>query len=51
VHEAAGAPVPEAPYEEPPLVDEEVLIWSDFDRRTRPPAEQEPQPEDGWLLR
>jgi flavin-dependent dehydrogenase len=51
IHRAAGHDVPEAPYEEPPLSDEDLLIWSDIDRRTRPPAEQDPQPEDGWLLR
>ena len=49
--EAAGKPVPEAPYDEPPLTDEPVLMWSDFERRTAPPAEQNPQPDDGWLLR
>jgi hypothetical protein len=49
--EAAGKPVPDAPYEEPPLSDETLLMWSDFERRTSPPAEQDPQPEDGWLLR
>jgi flavin-dependent dehydrogenase len=49
--EAAGQPAPDAPYDEPPLSDEPVLMWSDFEKRTRPPAEQEPQPEDGWLLR
>jgi hypothetical protein len=51
MYEAAGEPVPDAPYDEPPLADEELLMWSDFERRTAPPAEQTPQPEDGWLLR
>jgi flavin-dependent dehydrogenase len=51
LHEAAGEPVPEIPYDAPPLADEELLMWSDYEKRTSPPAEQEPQPEDGWLLR
>jgi hypothetical protein len=49
--EAARKPIPEAPYEEPPLSGEELLLWSDIDRRTRPPAEQDPQPEAGWFIR
>jgi hypothetical protein len=49
--EAAGRPVPDAPYEEPPLSDEDLLLWTDIDKRTRPPADQDPQPEEGWFIR
>jgi flavin-dependent dehydrogenase len=49
--EAAGKPVPEAPYEEPPLCDEDLILWSDIEKRMRPPAEQDPQPEEGWFIR
>ena len=48
---AAGKPIPEAPYEEPPLSGEDLLLWSDIGQRTRAPSEQDPQPETGWFIR
>jgi flavin-dependent dehydrogenase len=49
--EAAGRDAPEPTYDAPAPVDEPVLHWSDWSRRTGPPAAMEPQPEDGWLIR
>ncbi len=49
--EAVGERPPEAPYAAAQRTDEELVVWSDYDLRTGPPAEREPQAEDGWLLR
>jgi len=51
--QAAGRPVPEPPYPVPPGggVDEELLYWADYDRRTGPPELRDPQPADGWMIR
>lgn len=49
--EAAGEKCPEPPFETPSRTDEELMMWSDYSRRTGPPAEREPQPEGGWLIR
>jgi flavin-dependent dehydrogenase len=50
--DAAGeGPAPEVPCTIPALPDETVMRWADYDRRMSPPAEREPQPEEGWLLR
>lgn len=49
--EAAGQPAPEPPYAPPRKSDEELLMWSDYNRVTGPPAEREPQPAEGWLIR
>jgi 2-polyprenyl-6-methoxyphenol hydroxylase-like FAD-dependent oxidoreductase len=48
---AAGARVPAAPYGSQERRDETLMAWSDYQRRTAPPAEQEPQPADSWCVR
>lgn len=50
--EAAGEThTPEVPCSVPALPGAKVMRWSDYDRRSGRPADREPQPEDGWLLR
>jgi flavin-dependent dehydrogenase len=51
--EAAGRPVPEPPYQVPPggETGEELLYWTDYDRRTGPASERALQPADGWMIR
>jgi flavin-dependent dehydrogenase len=49
--EAAGEKAPVPPFETPNRTDEQLMMWSDYNRRTGPPAEREAQPEDGWLIR
>jgi flavin-dependent dehydrogenase len=51
VSEAAGEPAPEPPYTLSAKTGEELMMWSDYGRLTGPPAQQEPQPVDGWLIR
>jgi flavin-dependent dehydrogenase len=49
---AGGFEVPERPpYDSPEPTGEELIMWSDWQRRTGPPAQQKPQPADGWLIR
>jgi 2-polyprenyl-6-methoxyphenol hydroxylase-like FAD-dependent oxidoreductase len=49
--EAAGEKPPDPPYAAQERTDEELVMWSDYDRRTSPPAEQGTQAADGWLIR
>jgi 2-polyprenyl-6-methoxyphenol hydroxylase-like FAD-dependent oxidoreductase len=48
---AAGETAPKPPHAAVGCTDEDLLMWSDYDRRTGPPAEREPQPADGWGIR
>ena len=49
--ETAGLKTIDPPTWDRPKLDEPVIAWSSYEQRTAPPAETEPQPEDGWMLR
>jgi flavin-dependent dehydrogenase len=49
--EAAGEQMPEFPYDPLPTTGEDLVLWSNFERRSGPSAGRDPQPEDGWVIR
>jgi flavin-dependent dehydrogenase len=52
MREAAGEPPPEYPYDPPATTSgEDLVIWSDWARRSGEPALRDTIPEDGWLIR
>jgi hypothetical protein len=51
MYEACGRAMPPAPVPPPEGVTDDLVQWVDYDQRTRPPAEAEPQPEGCWQIR
>jgi flavin-dependent dehydrogenase len=50
--EATATKFEPPPFERPSATwHEEIVRWSPYEQRTRPPAETEPQPASGWMLR
>jgi flavin-dependent dehydrogenase len=50
MYEACGRPMPEPPMELAQDLEDDLITWVDYRRRTAPPAEAPPQPEDAWQI-
>lgn len=51
LYEPTGREPPPLPCQLPTNREEELLNWVPYAQRTAPPAETQPQPEDGWMIR
>lgn len=50
MYAACGMPMPEPPMELARELEDDLIQWVDYDRRTAPPSEAPPQPEDAWQI-